>query len=186
MKKKSLVLLVALCLLAVTALTGCNSSDKNKQNQGNEPKKQEPKLATMEVVLYFSDDQAMYLVPEKRNISIKEGASDEVLAVSIVKELIAGLKNKELHATMPAEAKILSVKINEGMASADFSKELQSKHWGGSTGESMTLNSIANTLTELDSIDKVQLLIEGKKVESLAGHWDTTVPLERDESTIKK
>ena len=50
----------------------------------------------------------------------------------------------------------------------------------------MTLNSIANTLTELDSIDKVQLLIEGKKVESLVGHWDTTVPLERNEDIIKK
>lgn len=186
MKKKGLVLLMVLCLLAVTALIGCNSSSKTKQNQGDVPKNQEPKLATMEVVLYFSDDQAMYLVPEKRNITIKEGASDEMLAVSIAKELIAGPRNKQLNATIPVEAKILSIKINEGIASVDFSQELQSKHWGGSTGEGMTLNSIANTLTELDSIDKVQLLIEGKKVESLAGHMDTSVPLERNEDIISK
>ena len=185
MKKKGLVLLMVLCLLAATALTGCDSWGKNKPKQGDEPNKQE-KVATVEVVLYFSDDQAMSLVPEKRNISIEQGASDEVLAASIVKELIAGPKNKELNATIPAEAKILSVKIKEGVASTDFSKELQTKHWGGSTGEDMTLNSIANTLTELDSIDKVQLLIEGKKVESLAGHADTTVPLERNEDRIKK
>ncbi|HHV15655.1 MAG TPA: GerMN domain-containing protein [Gelria sp.] len=180
MKKRSLVLLMALCLLVVTALTGCNSSDKSDKQS------QQPQLTTMEVVLYFSDDQANFLVPEKRNISIEEGANDEVLAASIMKELIAGPENKELIATIPAEAKILSVKIDEGIASADFSKELQSKHWGGSTGEGMTLNSIANTLTELDSIDKVQLLIEGKKVESLAGHWDTTAPLERNEEIIRK
>lgn len=186
MKKKGLVLLVVLCLLVVTALTGCNSSGKNKQKQGDDPTNQQPKLATVEVVLYFSDDQAMYLVPEKRNISIEQGASDEVLAASIIEELIAGPKNKELYATIPAEAKILSVKIKDGVASTDFSEELQSKHWGGSAGEGMTLNSIANTLTELDSIDKVQLLIEGKKVESLAGHADTTVPLERNETIIKK
>lgn len=186
MKKKGLVLLVVLCLLAATALTGCSSWGKNKPKQGDDPDNQQPKLATVEVVLYFSDDQAMSLVPEKRNISIGQGASDEVLATSIIKELIAGPKNKELYATIPAEAKILSVKIKDGVASADFSKELQSKHWGGSAGEGMTLNSIANTLTELDSIDKVQLLIEGKKVESLAGHADTTVPLERNEDIIKK
>ena len=186
MKKKSLVLLLVLCLLVVTALTGCNTSGNNNANPTELPKKNEPKLDTVEIVLYFSDDQAMYLVPEKRNISIEEGAGDEMLAASIVKELIAGPKNKELNATIPAEAKILSVKINEGVASADFSKELQTKHWGGSTGESMTLNSIANSLTELDSIDKVELLIEGKKVESLAGHWDTTVPLERNEDIIRK
>ena len=186
MKKRSLVLLVVLCLLAATALTGCSSWGKNKPKQGDGPDNQQPKLATVEMVLYFSDDQAMYLVPEKRKISIEQGASDEVLAASIVKELIAGPKNKELYATIPAEAKILSVKIKDGVASADFSEELQSKHWGGSSGEGMTLNSIANTLTELDSIDKVQLLIEGKKVESLAGHADTTVPLERNEDIIKK
>lgn len=186
MKKKGLVLLVVLCLLVATAITGCSSWGKDKQKQGDDPDNQQPQLATMEVVLYFSDDQAMYLVPEKRNITIEEEANDEVLATSIVKELIAGPRNKELNATIPAEATILSVKINEGVASADFSKELQSKHWGGSTGEGMTLNSIANTLTELDSIDKVQLLIEGKKVESLVGHWDTTVPLERNEDIINK
>ncbi len=186
MKKKGLVLLVVLCLLVVTALTGCNSSGKNKPKQGDDPTNQQPKLATVEVVLYFGDDQAQYLVPEKRNISIEQGASDEVLAASIIEELIAGPKNKELYATIPAEAKILSVKIKDGVASTDFSEELQSKHWGGSAGEGMTLNSIANTLTELDSIDKVQLLIEGKKVESLAGHADTTVPLERNETIIKK
>ncbi len=186
MKKTGLVLLIVLSLLAATALTGCSSWNKNKQKQGDDPKNQQPKLATVEVVLYFSDDQAMYLVPEKRNITIEEEASDEVLATNIIKELIAGPRNKELNATIPAEAKILSIKINEGIASADFSKELQSKHWGGSTGEGMTLNSIANSLTELDSIDKVELLIEGKKVESLAGHWDTTVPLERNDNIIKK
>ena len=186
MKKKGLVLLVVLCLLAATALTGCSSWGKDKQKQGDDPDNKQPQLATVEVVLYFSDDQAMYLVPEKRNISIGEGASDEVLAASILKELIAGPQNKELYATIPAEAKILSVKINEGVASADFSKELQSKHWGGSSGEGMTLNSIVNSLTELDSIDEVQLLIEGKKVESLAGHMDTTVPLERNEDIIRK
>jgi germination protein M len=186
MKKRSLVLLLVLCLLVVTALTGCNTSGNNNANPTELPKNNEPNLDTVEIVLYFSDDQAMYLVPEKRNVSIEEGASDEVLATSILKELIAGPQNKELHATIPAEAKVLSVKINEGVASADFSQELQSKHWGGSTGEGMTLNSIANTLTELDSIDKVELLIEGKKVESLAGHMDTTVPLERNEGIIKK
>jgi len=186
MKKKGLVLLVVLCLLAATALTGCSSWGKNKAKQGDDPDNQQPKLTTVEVVLYFGDDQAQYLVPEKRNISIEQGASDEVLAASIIEELIAGPKNKELYATIPAEAKILSVKIKDGVASTDFSEELQSKHWGGSAGEGMTLNSIANTLTELDSIDKVQLLIEGKKVESLAGHADTTVPLERNETIIKK
>ncbi len=186
MKKKGLVLLVVLCLLVATALTGCSSWGKDKQKQGDDPDNQQPKLVTMEVVLYFSDDQAMNLVPEKRNITIEEEANDEVRATSILKELIAGPRNKELNATIPAETKILSVKINEGVASADFSTELQSKHWGGSSGEGMTLNSIANTLTELDSIDKVQLLIEGKKVESLVGHWDTTVPLERNEDIIKK
>ena len=72
------------------------------------------------------------------------------------------------------------------MATVDFSKELKTKHWGGSTGESMTIMSIVNSLTELPGIEKVQILIEGQKEDTLAGHWDLSSPISRDESIIGK
>jgi germination protein M len=191
MKKTNYILVLLLCLLLiVTALGGCKSGDNStgqaSPNNESPANNQKPELATVEILLYFGDDQALYLLPEKRNIKIDEDFTDEMLASSIINELIAGPDNKDLRPTIPEESKLLSLKIEDGIALADFSEEIKSNHWGGSAGETMTLSSIANTLTELDSIDKVQLLIEGKAVETLAGHWDTSQPLERNETIIKK
>ncbi|MGS0765370.1 GerMN domain-containing protein [Syntrophomonas curvata] len=184
--KSSLLVFILSLLLAVTALGGCKTASQGDPNTNKDPGANQPRPATVEVTLFFSDDQAEYLVPEKRNLTVKEGASDELLAGNIVKELIAGPKNKDLQPTIPAESKLLSLKISEGIASVNFSDEIKSKHPGGSAGETMTMYSLINSLTEINSIDKVQLLIEGKKVETLAGHLDTSGPLERNEDIIKK
>ena len=47
------------------------------------------------------------------------------------------------------------------------------------------MGSIVNTLTEFEEIKKVQLLVEGKKIESISGHLDLTKPVERMDSIIK-
>jgi spore germination protein GerM len=78
------------------------------------------------------------------------------------------------------------LKITDQIAYVDFSEEIRSKHPGGSAGELMTLNSIVNSLTELPEIKKVQIMINGKKVDTLVGHADLSQPLGRDESIIKK
>lgn len=188
MKKKSCLLFFTLSLLLIViALAGCKSNSPGTPDNSKDPgTKQPPRSATVEVVLYFGDDQAEYLLPEKRNLIIEEDASDELLASRVVNELIAGPESKDLRPTIPAESKLLSLKISEGIASVNFSEEIRSKHPGGSAGETMTMYSLINTLTEIDSIDKVQLLIAGKKAETLAGHWDTSEPLERNEDIIKK
>ena len=48
----------------------------------------------------------------------------------------------------------------------------------------MTVYSIVNSLTQFEDIEKVQILIAGEEIETLAGHMDLAYPLERDESLI--
>jgi spore germination protein GerM len=60
----------------------------------------------------------------------------------------------------------------------DFSRELQTNHSGGSAGELLTVYSIVNTLAEnIHGISRVQILVEGNEVETLAGHLDLREPL---------
>ena len=180
MKKKLLISTALLCLFAATlVLSGCTK----------EPGVQPPNdpMISEKITLYFSDDQAMYLIPETREITVNKDTRTAVtIAEAIVKELIAGPANTKFIATIPKEAKLLSVKITDKIAYVDFSEEIKSKHPGGSTGELMTLNSLVNSLTELPEIQKVQILINGQNVETLAGHADLTQPLMRDETVIKK
>lgn len=185
MKKSAIVISLLLCLIiVVTALSGCDKSPGG-QTQVDPPAVET--TLTEKVTLYFSDDQAMYLLPESREIKIKKDTrSESSIAEGIINQLIVGPTDPKLRATLPKETKLISVKITDQIAYVDFSEEIKSKHPGGSSGELMTLNSIVNSLTELTGIKKVQILINGKNVDTLAGHADLSRPLTRDESIIKK
>lgn len=49
----------------------------------------------------------------------------------------------------------------------------------------MLVGSIVDTLTEFPEVKQVQILIEGKKVETLGGHMDLTQPLTRMNDLLK-
>ena len=139
-----------------------------------------PTEEMVEVNLYFSDSQAMYLVPEKRKIS-----QTPSLARQAVVELIKGPENSDLYPTIPEGTQINEVYIADDIVYIDLSEEIFKNHPGGSSGELMTVYSIVNTLTEIPPIKGVQILVGGNEAESLVGHIDISMPLLRDEDWIK-
>lgn len=78
-----------------------------------------------------------------------------------------------------------SLQVKEGTATADFSSEVTRLNVG-SMGEALAVAAIVNTLTEFPEIRRVQILVEGRKVESLAGHVDVSRPLARNDRLIKR
>ena len=138
---------------------------------------------SIKVKLYFSDENAMGLCEEERDIEVSEKQSVEM---RIVEELINGPKNESLVKDIPEETKINDIKTENGICYVDLSKEFISQHNGGSTGELLTIYAIVNSLTELDYVKQVQFLIDGVKETSLAGHVDFSKTFERDESRINK
>jgi predicted nucleic acid-binding protein len=107
-------------------------------------------------------------------------------AEAVINELIRGPKSSKLSRTVPQESKLRSIKVESGVVYVNFSKEFQAKHSGGSAGETMTLYSITNSLAELPGVNKVQFLLEGKKVNSILGHTSTTTPLAPNWSLVEK
>jgi len=139
-----------------------------------------PTEEMVEVNLYFSDSQAMYLVPEKRKIP-----QTTSLARQVVVELIKGPENFGLYPTIPEGTQINEVYIADDIVYIDLSEEIFKNHPGGSSGELMTVYSVVNTLTEIPPIRSVQILVGGNETKSLAGHIDVSMPLLRDENWIK-
>ncbi len=132
------------------------------------------------VQLYFANKNADGLVAEGRMVAIN---SKESLEYVLVSELIKGPEADYAYKTIPQETKILGVETREGTCFVNLSQEFKTKHWGGSAGETMTIYSIVNTLTELDTVQKVQFLIEGQKEEVFI-HYIFNEPFVRDESLI--
>ena len=138
---------------------------------------------TTEVSIYFSDEEGLYLKAEKRKID-KGGLPAEARAA--LDELFEGPLNTSLGNTLPEGARLLSVRIDGQTATVDLSKEVVQNHPGGSTGEILTIYSIVNTLTlNFPGIKDVQILVEGQKTETIAGHIDVTTPLAPDKHIIK-
>lgn len=193
MKTRTRNALAGLALLGIACMlfaSGCSTavlgaSDGKGQGKQGTPftgapdPNPNPSKRTVEVTLYFSDDQAMEVLPEKRTVELTEDEAQMPVEKIAVLELLKGPKDANLRKTLPPEAEPLSIEVKDGVAILDFSQEFQTKHWGGSAGETMTIDSLVYTLTEIEGIDKVQVLIEGKAIESLAGHYDWSEPFSK-------
>ena len=167
-----IAIIIAALLLLVTV--GCTKQAETDGEPNQPPISAKPQKETELVKLYFADEEAMYLKPEVREIPL----DGKPLAEAVVEELIKGPETEELNATIPPEATLVSLQVIDDVAYVNFSKELQTKHWGGASGETMTVYSIVNTLADLgEDIEKVQILVEGEKPETLAGHMELTEPV---------
>lgn len=75
----------------------------------------------------------------------------------------------------------------QGSAFVDLSREIAAVHPGGTLNELLTVYTIVQALTtNLPAITSVQLLVDGKEVDTLAGHVDLTRPLPRDDVWVEE
>ena len=137
------------------------------------------------IVLYFSDEEGEYLLGEKREI-LKRGSMKEE-AREIVEELTRGSK-KKLIPTLPAQTKVLALDIDErGVARVSFNGALTKYHPGGSSAEIMTVYSVVNSLAlNFPQIKQVQILIEGREIDSITGHLSLSKPISANPDLVKK
>jgi len=148
---------------------------------------------TRSVSLYFaaSTDTDAYLTEEIREIQVSKE-----LYKNVVEELIKGPQSDQLYRTIPSNVKVNSVKISEGTATVDFSKEIITNFQEiphSSTTEVLAIFSIVNTLTEFEEIKKVKITIEGKDsgqvdglyIEDFWGHVGIYEEFTRNETIIK-
>jgi hypothetical protein len=83
---------------------------------------------------------------------------------------------------LPADTTVRAVFLTDRQeAYVDLSAQASTAHTGGSLDELFSVYTIVNALTvNLPAIERVQILIDGKEVDSLAGHVDLRRPLPRN------
>jgi hypothetical protein len=68
-----------------------------------------------------------------------------------------------------------------GDAYVDLSREARAAHPGGTVDELLTIYTIVNALTvNLPAVTAVQVLVDGKEVDTLSGHVDLRHPLAKN------
>ena len=135
---------------------------------------------TMQVTIYHGTNDAMYLSPE-----IHVVPKNDHPAQTAIELLVAGTKNTALASVIPPGTKLKKLWIKDHIAYVSFNDQLIKKSTGGSTSEILLVSAIVNTLTLFPNIQKVQILVDGEKIDTISGHMDTREPLSRLEKMIK-
>lgn len=88
-----------------------------------------------------------------------------------------------LRSALPENTSLRAVFLSAaGDAYVDLSREASAEHSGGSLDELFSVYAIVNVLTvNLPAIGRVQILVDGREVDSLAGHIDLRHPLPRND-----
>jgi hypothetical protein len=103
------------------------------------------------------------------------------VAVYAAVQSIAGPSSDIPAIHFPIGTHVLNVNVSGSTATVDLSKDVGSAT-GGSLQENGEFKGLVYTLTELPSINAVQITIEGRKVETLpGGHLELETPLRRSD-----
>ena len=87
--------------------------------------------------------------------------------------------------SLPKQTEVLDITVEHGVCTVDFSGDIRGVSVGAA-GEMALLYAMVETLCQFDHIDSVRILIDGEAAETLAGHVDTSQPLGKDQSDIRR
>ncbi len=132
------------------------------------------------VRLYFADAQNRFLIEEQRSAPIEDAAS---LPDYILRSLIEGPQSENLRATIPQGTMLLNVSVVDRVCLVYFSAEFLQNRPRDELSERMTVFSVVNSLTQLEEVDSVEILVEGSSVERYY-ELDLSRELVRDEAMI--
>jgi hypothetical protein len=129
--------------------------------------------------LFYVAEGGMKLTSVEQEVPFGEGTIEQ--AKAIMSAQIAPVEGS-LVSAIPVGTLLRALFVTpEGEAYVDFSRELVAAHPGGSMNELLTVHTIVEALTNnLPGIKAVQILVEGKELDTLAGHLDLRRPLTSD------
>ena len=134
--------------------------------------------------LFYVNDGGNRLTAVEKDVPFGDTTIDQ--AKSIVAAQLAPVADP-LVSAIPAGATLRALFVTAaGEAYVDFSPEFAAAHPGGSTSELLTIYSVVNALTtNLPVITSVQLLVNGKELDTLAGHVDLRRPLTQNLALVE-
>ncbi|WZL71548.1 GerMN domain-containing protein [Clostridiaceae bacterium 35-E11] len=176
------VLGLMLAIIAILSYSMINSSREEHLRGSQPPIAPIPDKIRYQLKLYFGNPQNNGLTVEDRVIITPEQMEEK----AVLKELIKGPRNKTLETYIPSEAEVISVKTVDGICYVNFSNNLLSDDITKERNNALMIWSIVNSLTELDHIYAVQILIEGNKTDILNNVYSLKEPLHRNENLLQQ
>lgn len=156
-------------------LVGSMNADSFVENPGEQINSSVETTLT----LYFANEDGTKLVPEKRNVYYSSNISLEKL---VIEKLAGGPKTAGLQATIPAGTKLITLTVMDGVCYVNLDETFRNQN--EEISEQVVLYSIVNSLAELESVDKVQISVNGDTSGKCRYNYDLSAMYEADYSIV--
>ena len=133
----------------------------------------------IKATLYYVSEDGLSLPGIQRDVTFADSLSEQ--ARRIVEAQLAEAP-QPYASPIPAGTALRALYVGErGDAFVDLSGDVRAKHSGGALDELFTIYAIVDALTvNLPAVTRVQILIDGKEADTLAGHVDLRHPLQKN------
>ena len=139
----------------------------------------------IQATLFYVADDGVSLAPTSRNVLY--GTTPVEQARHLVAAQIAAPPDGLVSAIPPGTTLRAVFLTDAKEAYVDLGGSIVSAHPGGLIDEALTVYAIVNAITvNLPDVTGVQILVEGREVDSLRGHVDLRAPLARSNEWIQK
>ena len=141
--------------------------------------------AHITATLFYASSDGQALVGVKRDVPLASGVVEQGRQI-LLTELQAA--PQPYIKVIPEGTALRAFYVTDrGDAFVDLSSEVSRAHPGGSLNELMTVYALVNAVTtNLTAVQRVQILVDGKEVDAIAGHVDIRRPLTRDVSLVRE
>lgn len=160
---------------AVSAGQGTDAGMQNEQQQPVDEQVKEPGGVQQKqtIAVYYTDDELLELVAAEAEI---EYATETEKLEAALAALQHSPDEGEL--SLWQDAVFLSVSLQDGLATVDVS--LPDVARLGAPGEAFALEAIQKTLFQFDEVNALELLVDGKSVDTLMGHEQLEHPFTKN------
>jgi hypothetical protein len=142
-----------------------------------------PATPKIKAHLFYVSEDGLRLVAIEREVPFGEGTVEQARRV-VQAELDA--PPPPLVSPIPAGTTLRGLYLSgTGEAYVDLSREVSAAHPGGSLAETLTVYALVNAVTaNLPAVTSVQILVDGREVDTLAGHVDLRRPIGRSAAWV--
>ncbi len=169
MKKKEFILVIVV-LVGITLLVGGFLFFRNVKNKQEgkiteeytpqEEISQEQLRQTM-ITLYYQNRETKEIMPEVRKVDVS--VLSKTPYEYLLSQLLEGPKNEKLEKVLPEGAKLNKIELQGDVLVIDFSKEFITNAKQGKEEEEKIITSIVHTVTELNEVNGIKIVIEGEE-----------------------
>jgi Sporulation and spore germination len=141
--------------------------------------------AHITATLFFGSPDGQSLVPMRRDVPLAESVVEQ--GRQIVVAQLTEVAPEPYVSVIPPGTMLRAFYVTErGDAFVDLSSDVVRAHPGGSLNELLTVYAIVNAVAaNLPAARRVQILVDGKEADTIAGHVDLRRPLTRNESLVR-